>query len=259
MNNTAVGYQSMVSNTTGATNVSVGTRSLQTNLTGSNNTAIGYQALPNNASGAQNTVIGANAAGTLTTGSNNIVIGNNSDVLLSGTSNNVVIGNASSTLYFGGPWTIISDQRDKTNITSITSGINFISKLNPVSFEWAIQPKNSVYIKDTYNPDNDTEINPLTNPEEKSDIIYETNEKNGTIDQGFIAQELITAQKEADFEIPGLVTGFTGSVNEFVYHESSSDKLGATYTKLVPVMVKAIQELNDTIKWLEDRIAALES
>ena len=51
-------------------------------------------------------------------------------------------------------------------------------------------------------------------------------------DTGFIAQDLLTTQAKLGQLLPGLVD------------ESNSEKLEASYSKLIPVLVRAIQELS---------------
>jgi hypothetical protein len=73
--NTAVGFQSLFSNTTGANNTAIGSYTLGINTTGIQNTAIGVSALQNNTTGNQNTANGFNALSQNTTGSNNTAFG----------------------------------------------------------------------------------------------------------------------------------------------------------------------------------------
>jgi hypothetical protein len=74
------------------------------------------------------------------------------------------------------------------------------------------------------------------------DFAYKTNPTE-TIKAGFIAQELQTA--------------FPSAVS---YSESDSDKiLSVSRERLVPVLVKAIQELSAKNDALETRLAALEN
>jgi microcystin-dependent protein len=70
--------------------------------------------------------------------------------------------------------------------------------------------------------------------------------KVGEIDTGFIAQDLQEVQDEIGYTLPGLV------------YEANPDRLEAGYGKLLPVLVKAIQELSEKNKELEARLAALE-
>ena len=92
LQNVAVGYQALKTNTTGDTNVAVGPgalfgntsgggnvaigyKALEDNTSGGSNIALGYIALRNNSSGNYNTAIGRQALRSNTTGLNNIAIG----------------------------------------------------------------------------------------------------------------------------------------------------------------------------------------
>lgn len=132
--NDAFGSQSLHENTTGEFNSGFGTTALFYN-NGSSNSAFGYRSLFENSSGNFNVAVGREAGNNITTGSNNIVIGYNT-VVPTGTSNNQIrIGNSSIT-YAGVqvPWTTTSDRKWKENIETTSLGLDFISKLNPVSY-----------------------------------------------------------------------------------------------------------------------------
>ena len=75
--NTAVGYQSLSSNTTGFDNSAMGWSALSSNTTGYNNSAVGESALSNNTSGTHNSAVGAHALTDNTTGSTNSALGTN--------------------------------------------------------------------------------------------------------------------------------------------------------------------------------------
>ena len=74
--NTAVGAAALLLNTTGSNNTSIGTDALVFNDSGSDNAAIGYFALMNNTTGGSNTAIGWEALTANTNGNNNTAIGN---------------------------------------------------------------------------------------------------------------------------------------------------------------------------------------
>jgi len=89
--NTAVGYQSMYSNTSGYKNTSIGTYSLYSNTAGYFNVAVGVRALYSNTTGTDNIAIGNSTLRLNETGSFNIAIGR--DALYNNTSNNnIAIG-----------------------------------------------------------------------------------------------------------------------------------------------------------------------
>ena len=73
--NSAVGYRALYLNSTGGDNSAFGFSALQNNTTGSYNSAVGYQALLGNTTGANNSAVGYNSGSAITTGSNNVVIG----------------------------------------------------------------------------------------------------------------------------------------------------------------------------------------
>ena len=90
--NTALGYQALLSNTTGTNNVANGYLALRFNTTGTNNVANGFQALRFNTTGTDNVANGFQALRSNTTGNNNVA--NGTLALYSNTtgSNNVATG-----------------------------------------------------------------------------------------------------------------------------------------------------------------------
>ncbi len=84
-NNTAMGFDALLSNTNGVANTATGSGALKSNTTGTDNTAVGYQALYSNTSGApdangntvgqQNTAVGSQALFSNTTGWPNTALG----------------------------------------------------------------------------------------------------------------------------------------------------------------------------------------
>jgi hypothetical protein len=69
--------------------------------------------------------------------------------------------------------------------------------------------------------------------------------KVGEIDTGFIAQDLQDVQEEIGYTLPGLV------------YEANPDRLEAGYGKLLPVLVRAIQELSEENREIKRRLAEL--
>lgn len=211
-NNTFIGAETGRGNSNGYTgqqNTAVGARAL-TNATGGNyNTVIGYAAGDGITNGEWNTIIGRTAASLLTTGDQNVVIGMNTQVSANnaenqiiigqgatGTADNtIVLGNSSITAFTCQVQTIsaLSDKRDKTNIESSSYGLDLITQLNPVTFEWN----------------------------------QRDGKRKGLKDLGFIAQEL----QKYDNDFLQLV------------NSDNPDKLLASYGRLIPVLVKAVQEL----------------
>ncbi len=195
--NTAVGHRSMTDVTTGACNTAIGAYSGQGLTTGVCNTAVGYAAQVLN--GNNNTVLGNGAAN------------------VSGASNSITLGNSSISVIRAQVTSItaLSDARDKTDVTALPVGLDFINSLNPVRFTWQMREPNEV--------------------------------KDGTSEAGFIAQDLRAAQAAAGADYLGLV------------YDEDPEKLEASAGKLIPVLVKAIQELSSQNKDLESRLAQMEA
>ena len=61
----------------------------------------------------------------------------------------------------------------------------------------------------------------------------------GASDIGFIAQELQAAQDSAGLNVPGLV------------YSENPDRLEASYGKLLPLVVRAIQQIDERLSRLE--------
>ena len=183
---------------------------MSSNTTGGSNTASGNQALYYNTTGDYNTALGKFALGQ-TIGNNNIGIGYNATVPFYTGSNQVRIGNSSIT-YAGiqVPWTTTSDKRWKSDIQNSSLGLNFISKLRPVSY-------------------------------------YRNNDESKKIEYGFIAQELEAA---LDNE---------GAKNNGIISIDDQGMYGVRYNDLIAPMVKAIQEQQEIIETLEERIVQLEN
>ena len=75
--NSAFGNNTMANNTTGLDNSAFGGGALQFNTTGNNNTAVGHRSLQNNTTGEANTAVGNNAMESITTGRDNTAVGYN--------------------------------------------------------------------------------------------------------------------------------------------------------------------------------------
>jgi len=176
--NFGMGQYANYLDTAGSFNSAIGWGSLSNNLSGSSNVAIGYIALYENTNGSSNTAVGNQAAGQLTnsntTGSNNTFIGNEAVGASATASNVITLGNSSIATIRAQVTTItsLSDIRDKINIMPLNYGIDFIKKLNPVSFDWDMRDGGKIGISEI----------------------------------GFIAQELQQAQIDAQINIPNLVS-----------------------------------------------------
>ena len=167
--NTAVGYLAGNAATTGGASVYVGAEAGLVVSTGASNTMIGHQAGKAATTGGNNTFIGYLAGGVGTvTGSNNTTLGSDAGKNLSSGGNNLLLGHdAGLSGSPGGPidtesneivlgdenitaahvqvdWTVASDKRDKTDVEPMPMGLDFVNKLEPVTYKW---DKRSNYVE----------------------------------------------------------------------------------------------------------------
>lgn len=245
---TAVGKNALFMNTSGNFNTAVGSQTLQSNATGSNNTAVGARAMAegqnsnNNVAIGVNSAIGSNLNNSIIIGNDSarnlslvtscVIIGNNSaqyndngdqlnnviliapqtgvpvyDVLNNAENNNsnmIVIGDSFITkAYIKVPWTVVSDERDKTNFAAIPHGLEFVNKLKPTSYQFRES--------------------------------RESEATNGGVRYGFKAQDIAAIEPEA-------VIVDTANPEKLYYNESN----------LIPILVKAIQELSAEVERLKN-------
>jgi hypothetical protein len=214
---------------TGSNNTAVGFWSLSGEQTGSGNVAIGENALKGqnastNTSNA-NIGIGYSAGSSLSTGTNNIVIGTNAQASSGTVTNEITLGNSSITVIRAAVTSItsLSDERDKKDIEDLDTGLDFVKALKPRKFVW--DNRNETITEQQINENGDiTDI-------EKEFI----NSNKGKKDFGFIAQEV----KSLDNDTLRLI------------YDENPDKLEMSYGKLVPILVKAIQELSAELDLLK--------
>jgi hypothetical protein len=202
-------------NTSGEFNSAFGQNSLHENTTGNLNSAFGVSSLLN-CTGNNNSGFGSTAGSTITTGSNVTCIGSGSQPTTGTVSNQITLGNNSITSLRCNVTTItsLSDARDKKNIKDLNLGLDFLMKLKPRLFNW---DKREWY----------------------ENNISDGSKMQETPTAGFIAQELDTVQIKENAEWLNLVL------------KDNPDKLEATTGNLFPVVVKAVQELNEKCEKLE--------
>lgn len=228
--NTAFGSYSLRSQTVGTQNTALGYASLYSNFSGSFNTAVGHNSLYSNTGGNQNTAVGYNALYN-TTGSYNTAIGYDAQVPNVSGSYQVRIGSPAVT-YAGVQvaWTITSDKRWKSDIKSSELGLNFISKLKPVSY-------------------------------------FRNNDENKRTEYGFIAQDVEEVLKESGVENSGMLTISDEGMYELRYNDllspmvkaiqELSEELHAEKTKNNELSAGLLSEKKKSEE-LENRLAAFE-
>ena len=102
-------------------------------------------------------------------------------------------------------------------------GLDFVNNLKPVKFDWNYrQPEN---------PRPDADGNPII--EGKIDVP----------DVGFIAQDLMSVEDSTNLS----------DYLQLTYRDNP-DRLEATPGRLIPILVKAIQELSEKVQELEQKL-----
>jgi hypothetical protein len=201
------------------------------------NTAIGYAALisldaeSTALGGSNNTALGYNAGGSLTSGSNNTILGYQAQASTASVSNEITLGNSSVTTLRCQVTSItsLSDQRDKYDIEDLSVGLSLINALRPRRYKW---DKRDWYVDEVEREDGTVET--VAVPKDGSRAQTDWNE-------GFVAQEAKAALQSLGADWFPLV------------YEANPEKLEMSSGKLIPVLVKAIQELTARIEALETK------
>jgi hypothetical protein len=205
-------------------NVSVGPQNLEKVTTGYKNTSVGARALSADIAGSGNVAVGYQSLFSTTSGSGNTAVGYNAGYANVIGVNNTYIGNQAtgncpdeSNVITLGNSSIKTLRCQAATITSISDARD---KKDIVPLEIGLDFVNSLHpVEFTWN--------------------MRDGGKTESKDIGFIAQQLLHAQEETTHTIPGLV------------NDDNPDHLEASYGKLIPVLVKAIQELTHEVKELK--------
>jgi hypothetical protein len=190
------------------------------------NTAIGNYTGKSITSGNQNTMVGALAGYLITTGHSNTCIGLNAGY-------NITTGHDVSCIGMG------------SSASSADAEYEFnLGNTNILTLRCATQTITS--ISDRRDKKDITTLNAgLDFISKLKPVNFTWNSRDGSRvdipDMGFIAQELKQTQEETGVTIPGLV------------YESNPEKLEASYGKLIPVLVKAIQDLQAEVEALKSK------
>jgi hypothetical protein len=118
-NNTAVGFESLLNNTTGFNNTAIGYQALKPNTTGFLNTAVGYLALASGTSAGRNVAVGFGALFSLTNQERNVAVGNNAlSQTTTGFSNTAIGDQAGNSLTTGNGNTFVGSGSTGNGITT---------------------------------------------------------------------------------------------------------------------------------------------
>jgi hypothetical protein len=212
--NTAIGCSALVNNTTGGSNTGVGTIALFSNTTGGSNTAVGIGSLFSNTGGG-NTAIGEFALYNATTGANNIGIGVNAGRTGGSPEGIVNITTESNRIVMG------NDDHTCAQIKiawTATSDCRDKTCFKPIAhgldFVRALKPTEYQFKQGG----------------------RDSAETDGKRRYGFLAQDILPLEGDA----PVIISA------------DNPEKLQYTESHLIPILVKAIQELTARVEELEN-------
>jgi hypothetical protein len=242
-----VGYGS-ASALTGQSNVAIGRFSMMMSSTAQNSVAVGAASGQSLTTGIGNTFIGSTAGLNVTTGFSNTCVGQQAGSSLGANAiTNTMIGNATgvNTVGFitGQGNTCVGHSASPSSATS-----NFEFTLGATVNVLRCQQTSITSLSDARDKKEIEEL-PVGLDFVKGlkpvKFVWDERDENGRHDIkdfGFIAQDLKKSQEDAELE----------DTLKLVY-EANPDKLEASYGKLIPILVKAIQELSKELEILKSK------
>ena len=243
-NNTVVGAYAMQDCTTGSSNSVFGHGALANATTAFMNTAIGAGSMSNNLTGASNVGIGINALNQGASATNNVAIGTNAGLSANGT-NNVYIGYLAAQLQTVGNNNITIGNSAANSTTTASNEITLGNSSNTV-LRCAVTTITS--LSDERDKDQITDLSvglDFINEIKPVSFVWKDRDeegKQGIKDSGFTAQNLKQVQEKYNL-----------SEELKLVYESNPEKLEASYGRLIPVLVKAIQDLSKEIEILKTK------
>jgi hypothetical protein len=282
--NVAVGATSLQSNTTGSYNVAMGRDALNANTTASNNTAVGYQAGYTNVTGEQVTYIGSQAGNLSTgsyntavgyialgqgsgsggynvavgrsalqintTGANNVAVGMQTLQANTTASNNTAVGyQAGYNVTTGANNVFMGSGAGTDAIGNIVTASNYIVLGNNSTANANIKVAWTV-VSDIRDKTNFSEIPhgldfvsnlKPTAYQFRKDRDTEEVAEDSRLRYGFLAQDILVLEGN----------------NSVIIDDRDTEHLKYNESSLIPILVKAIQELNATVVSLQAQVTAL--
>jgi hypothetical protein len=265
--NTAVGSWALKDATNCILNDAFGAYSLLQITTGNFNTALGANAGGNLLSGTRNTFVGLGAGSQFTsTGDGNVIVGNSTGYAFSGGSgnDNTFVGKDAGWAFSGGNNNVILGKFSISYAGQITGNNNI--QIGTDALKASLTASDSITLGNSSHNILRcavTSITSLSDIRDKKEVeelpigldfvkklkpvkfVWNERDDNGRRDIkdfGFIAQDLKKCQEDA-----GLAETL-----KLVYEENP-EKLEASYGKLIPILVKAIQELSEELQTLKSK------
>ena len=229
-NNTVLGSEALFTAHNGSNNVAIGSYALYS-FSGSGTSgsiAVGGGSLYSQTSGNENVACGRSAGFSVTTGAQNTLLGNSAGqgtgALTTG-DNNIIIGYGS-----------LPSAVDVDNEITLGNSSNSSLRCNTQTISSLSDARDKTNVIDL--PEGLKFINKLR-PVKFEWATRDGNVKDGSEEHGFIAQDLQTVQKDNNADYLKIVM------------DNNPDRLEASYGKLIPILVKAIQELTIEVETLK--------
>ena len=243
--NVALGYSALTGDVTGSNNTSVGASSGQALTPGTNNVFVGYLAGSAVDVGFSTVAVGGNALRSVVSSGYNVGVGEYAGRDTTGQQNTLIGWQAGYTLAAGDNNTIIGYNA----VPSSTTASNEITLGNSSIATLRCQVTTITALSDARDKKDVQDI-PLgvSFVQRLRPVSFVWNTRDGgkvdVPEFGFIAQELRQAQTDHGVTLPGLV------------HDINPERLEAAPGTLIPVLVKAVQELQAQIDDLKRQLAA---
>jgi|694.fasta_scaffold13212_9 hypothetical protein len=232
-------------------------------VTGQSTVAIGKYAGLSLTTGYTNVLVGQSAGQNMSVGLGNTLIGHNSGTQVNG-SGNVALGSSSAVLLTTGSSNTFIGSQTGSGVGPISGGFNTVIGYgaNPstgtVYNEFTLGSSSVATLRCAV-----TSITSLSDARDKKEVedlnvglefidglrpvkfVWDDRDENGKhdiADFGFIAQDLKAAEEAVEM----------ADILKLVYDENP-EKLEASYGKLIPVLVKAVQELSAEVKELKSK------
>lgn len=251
-NNTAIGFQALLTVLSGGANVAVGYQAGDSITTGSWNTVIGHSSGDAITTGVANTAVGYNTLRNVTTGGTNVALGDSA--YLSGNYSNSIalgydaqvtgnnqgqIGNGNVDVY-AKSFNNTSDARDKTDIQDTNLGLAFVMQLQPRMYRWDMR---EFYRSEKPGTDaTEEEWNAWREANKLANLTPDGTHKRNRFHQGLVAQEVKAVMDSMGVDFGGFRDS---EVN------GGEPKMGLEYTQFIAPLIKAIQELKAEVDALK--------